>query len=95
MEHPSNNEILIEERLEEYNTNAAYVWLFVRFRDEGLSCLENDGTIGGQQGLEVMKKVLNYFIGKEHYERCAVISDRIDEYHQREWLLQKDGPFTD
>ena len=84
MTHPSNNEILVEERLEEYNTNAAYVWLFVRFRDEGLSCLENDGTIGGRPGLDVMNEVLNYFLGKERYERCAVIHDRIAEYHLRE-----------
>ena len=86
MAHPSHNEVLTEERLEEYQTNAAYLWLYVRFRDEGLSCLEKNGTIGGKPRIEVMNKVLNYFLGKERYEHCAVMRDRITEYHQRECL---------
>ena len=84
MAHPSHDEILTEERLEEYRTNAAYVWLFVRFRDEGLSCLEDDGTVGGKPVLDVMNNVLNYLLGKEQYERCAVMRNRIREYIQHE-----------
>ena len=86
MAHPSHNEVLTEEGLEEYQTNAAYLWLYVRFRDEGLSCLEKDGTIGSKPGLDVMNKVLNHFIGKEHYGRCTVMRDWISEYHQRQCL---------
>lgn len=83
MAHLSHGEVLTEERLEEYHINGAYIWLFVRFRDEGLSCLEKDGTIGDKQGLEVMNHLLNYFLGKEQYERCAVMRNRIKEYNNR------------
>ncbi len=86
MAHPSHNEVLTVDQLEEYQTNAAYVWLYVRFRDEGLSCLEKDGTIGDKPGLDVMNKVLNYFLGKERYDRCAIMRYRMVEYHQRECL---------
>ena len=40
MPHPSHDEVLTPDRSAEYETNAAYVWLYVRFRDEALSCLE-------------------------------------------------------
>lgn len=84
MAHPSHNEVLTPEKLAEYQVNAAYVWVYVRFRDEGLTCLEHDGSIGGKPGLEVFNKLLNYFIYEEKYERCAVIRNRIAEYH-KEW----------
>ena len=53
------------------------------FRDEELTCFEPDGTIGGVPGLEVMNNLLDYFTDREKYERCAVIRDRIAEYHKR------------
>jgi hypothetical protein len=77
---PTHNEILTSQRLTEYETNAAYVWMYVRFREEGLACLEPDGTIEGKPGLEVMNMVLHYFIDNERYERCVVMRDRMAEY---------------
>ena len=88
MVHSSHDEVLTDERLEEYKTTAAHIWLFVRFRDEGLSCLEKDGTIGGRPGLEVMNRLLNYFLSKERYERCAVMHDRIAEHQQQKFPKQ-------
>ena len=80
MAHLSHDEVLTAEKLAEYETSAAYVWIYVRFRDEGLSCIEHDGTIGGKPDLEVMNMVLNYFLGREQYERCEVMRSRIAEF---------------
>jgi hypothetical protein len=55
-----------------------------RFRDEGLTCLDHDGAIVGKPDLEMMNRVLDYFIKQERYERCVVMRNRIVEYCQQE-----------
>ena len=80
--HVSHDEVLTAERLAEYELNAALRMDVRQVQRRGANLPGLDGTVGGKPGLEVMNLVLDYFIGQERYQRCAVMRDRIAEYQR-------------
>ena len=49
--------------------------LYLLLQSKGIACFDENGCMENVWGADVIKAVMNYYLEREWYDRCAVLRD--------------------